>query len=57
MHVSKCLDSFDSLIQVRALLTSFSDLYDFYMHGDLDSLEKANGVRKSDVWFLLNGTY
>lgn len=29
-------------------------LYDFYMHGDLDALEKANGVRKSDVWFLLN---
>ena len=30
-------------------------LYDFFMHGDLDALEKANGVRKSDVWFLLNG--
>lgn len=29
-------------------------LYDFYMHGDQDSLEKANGVRKSDSWFLLN---
>ncbi|MCJ1464322.1 hypothetical protein MMC07_002935 [Pseudocyphellaria aurata] len=29
-------------------------LYDFYMHGDLGSLERANGVRKSDVWFLLN---
>ena len=25
------------------------------MHGDVDALEKANGVRKSDVWFLLNG--
>lgn len=32
-----------------------SDLYDFYMHGDLESLDKANGVRRSDVWFLLNG--
>lgn len=30
-------------------------LYDFFMHGDLDALEGANGVRKSDVWFLLNG--
>lgn len=30
-------------------------LYDFFMHGDLDALEKANGVKKSDVWFLLNG--
>lgn len=30
-------------------------LYDFFMHGDLDALETANGVRKSDVWFLLNG--
>ncbi|KAL8826730.1 MAG: hypothetical protein Q9170_007294, partial [Blastenia crenularia] len=29
-------------------------LYDFYMHGDIDALERANGVRKSDVWFLLN---
>lgn len=25
------------------------------MHGDLTSLERANGVRKSEVWFLLNG--
>lgn len=25
------------------------------MHGDLNALEKANGVKKSDVWFLLNG--
>lgn len=30
-------------------------LYDFFMHGDQDALEKANGVKKSDVWFLLNG--
>ena len=30
-------------------------LYDFFMHGDLNALEKANGVKKSDVWFLLNG--
>lgn len=29
-------------------------LYDFFMHGDLTALEKGNGVRKSDVWFLLN---
>ncbi|KAL8811188.1 MAG: hypothetical protein Q9200_001999 [Gallowayella weberi] len=29
-------------------------LYDFYMHGDTNALEVANGVRKSDVWFLLN---
>ncbi|KAI4131463.1 MAG: hypothetical protein LQ338_001205 [Usnochroma carphineum] len=29
-------------------------LYDFYMHGDITALENANGVRKSDVWFLLN---
>ncbi len=29
-------------------------LYDFFMHGDLEALEKANGVKKSDVWFLLN---
>lgn len=29
-------------------------LYDFFMHGDINALEKGNGVRKSDVWFLLN---
>ena len=29
-------------------------LYDFFMHGDLTALEKGNGIRKSDVWFLLN---
>ncbi|KAI4289903.1 MAG: hypothetical protein L6R35_000819 [Caloplaca aegaea] len=29
-------------------------LYDFYMHGDVKALEAANGVRRSDVWFLLN---
>ena len=29
-------------------------LYDFFMHGNVDPLEKANGIRKSDVWFLLN---
>ena len=29
-------------------------LYDFFRHGDTTALEKANGVRKSDVWYLLN---
>ena len=29
-------------------------LYDFYKHGDVETLERANGVRKGDVWFLLN---
>ncbi|KAF2223947.1 hypothetical protein BDZ85DRAFT_215565 [Elsinoe ampelina] len=29
-------------------------LYDFYKHGDVVTLEKANGVRRGDVWFLLN---
>ncbi len=29
-------------------------LYDFFRHGALDPLEKANGIRKSDVWFMLN---
>jgi superfamily II RNA helicase len=30
-------------------------LYDFYKHGDLNALEKANKIRRSDVWFFLNG--
>ncbi|KAH9882277.1 hypothetical protein J1614_001449 [Plenodomus biglobosus] len=29
-------------------------LYDFYKHGDLSALEKANKIRRSDVWFHLN---
>ncbi|RDL40340.1 p-loop containing nucleoside triphosphate hydrolase [Venustampulla echinocandica] len=29
-------------------------LVDFYMHGALEPLERANGIRKSDVWFVLN---
>jgi ATP-dependent RNA helicase DDX60 len=29
-------------------------LLDFYKHGDVHTLEKANGIRRSDVWFLLN---
>jgi hypothetical protein len=29
-------------------------LLDFFMHGSVDPLEKANGIRKSDVWFVLN---
>ena len=24
------------------------------MHGNVDALEQANGIRKSDVWFVLN---
>ena len=29
-------------------------LYDFYRHGSLNPLEVANGIPKSDVWFMLN---
>ncbi|KAH8687441.1 hypothetical protein BGZ60DRAFT_393597 [Tricladium varicosporioides] len=29
-------------------------LLDFYMHGTLQPLEVANGIPKSDVWFVLN---
>lgn len=29
-------------------------LLDFYMHGSVVPLEEANGIRKSDVWFVLN---
>ncbi|KAL9102665.1 MAG: hypothetical protein Q9163_002219 [Psora crenata] len=29
-------------------------LYDFFMHGDVATLERANGIRKADVWFFLN---
>ncbi|KAL9122859.1 MAG: hypothetical protein Q9187_000595 [Circinaria calcarea] len=29
-------------------------IYDFFKHGALEPLEAANGIRKSEVWFLLN---
>lgn len=32
-------------------------LYDFYRHGDVSTIEKANGVRRGDIWFLLNGMF
>lgn len=38
--------------EAKAPLNAY--LLDFYMHGSIDPLEKANGIRKSDVWFVLN---
>nr|POF06890.1 putative helicase [Quercus suber] len=29
-------------------------LLDFYKHGDVHTIERANGIRSSDIWFLLN---
>lgn len=29
-------------------------LLDFFKHGDVMTIERANGVRRSDIWFLLN---
>lgn len=29
-------------------------LLDFYIHGDVAALATANGIRRSDVWFILN---
>ena len=29
-------------------------LLDFFKHGDVRTLERANGIRRSDIWFLLN---
>ncbi|KAF3481035.1 uncharacterized protein GIQ15_03794 [Arthroderma uncinatum] len=29
-------------------------LYDFFRHGNVHALEKDNGIRKGDIWFLLN---
>ena len=36
----------------KILLNAY--LYDFFKHGALEPLEIANGIRKSDVWFMLN---
>ncbi|KAJ9659231.1 hypothetical protein H2198_003235 [Neophaeococcomyces mojaviensis] len=29
-------------------------LLDFFRHGDVKTLERANGIRRSDIWFYLN---
>lgn len=29
-------------------------LLDFFKHGDIFTIERANGVRRADIWFLLN---
>ncbi|MCJ1475667.1 hypothetical protein MMC13_004330 [Lambiella insularis] len=29
-------------------------LYDYFMHGAVQPLETANGIKKGDIWFLLN---
>ncbi|KAK5171107.1 uncharacterized protein LTR77_004251 [Saxophila tyrrhenica] len=29
-------------------------LLDFYKHGDVHTIERANGIRRSDIWFMLN---
>lgn len=29
-------------------------LYDFFKHGNVHELERANGVRRSDIWYELN---
>lgn len=29
-------------------------LYDFFRHGVIQQIEKANGIRKGEIWFLLN---
>lgn len=38
--------------ETRSPLNSY--LLDFYKHGSLQPLQDANGIRKSDVWFVLN---
>lgn len=29
-------------------------LYDFYKHGNIHAIEQYNGIRRSEIWFLLN---
>ncbi|KUJ17972.1 P-loop containing nucleoside triphosphate hydrolase protein [Mollisia scopiformis] len=38
--------------ETRSPLNAY--LLDFYMHGSVVPLDVANGIRKADVWFLLN---
>lgn len=30
-------------------------LYDFFRHGNVHALQTANGIRRGDIWFWLNG--
>jgi ATP-dependent RNA helicase DDX60 len=47
--VAPHLDTGDDL---KAPLNAY--LLDFYSHGDRHALEVANGIRRGDVWYLLN---
>ncbi|PGG98688.1 hypothetical protein GX51_06695 [Blastomyces parvus] len=29
-------------------------LYDFFKHGNINAIDRDNGIRKGDIWFLLN---
>lgn len=29
-------------------------LYDFFKHGNVNAIERDNGIRKGDIWYLLN---
>lgn len=29
-------------------------LLDFFKHGDIHTIERANGIRRADIWFMLN---
>ncbi|KAF2724457.1 P-loop containing nucleoside triphosphate hydrolase protein [Polychaeton citri CBS 116435] len=37
--------------EMEAPLNAF--LMDFYKHGDIATIERANGIRRSEIWFLL----
>ncbi len=39
-------------VEARQPLNAY--VLDFFNHGDLKALEKANGIRREDVWFVLN---
>ncbi|KAJ9629556.1 hypothetical protein H2203_001930 [Taxawa tesnikishii (nom. ined.)] len=45
-HVGSYPDELDSPLNAYLL--------DFFKHGDINTLERANRIRKGDVWFLLN---
>ena len=51
----------ESVIPYIAISPSETDrplnayLYDFFRHGDITTLRMANGIKRGDIWFWLNG--
>lgn len=47
------IPSLQHLYQENDTLPLNAYLFDFYMHGQVEALIRANGIRRGDIWYLL----